>query len=383
VKAKAKTRKAKEAESVAAPLVIAGDERRAVVNDESGVVRSHVTRRLRFCLLTFIFCLLVFPTLAQKKPKPALSEKQARVSIAAAPGFKLKPGAVKIKEISPAGTSPVTVTAEVTEAFRLASVEDERVEQDTGVFKKNRLRAVEFRTGDRTWEEFDYLSATLGAERLEAARTAIEELADEYAARQASIKNKGEAESAGANKSGEGAEKTGGEENGAGKKDKSKKKDDKKASVEPLTRGPLTIKSLSSLGSSEVAEVAVEATFTLSKDARGGWVVSEVSFGGGPGVDLSALWPSVNSQKAERARAELSTVRDALEAYRRERGFYVVAEDSVVLMDHLSPRYIKRIVRLDPWHNPYRYTGTTDSYTLASDGPDGKPDTADDVTISH
>jgi len=124
------------------------------------------------------------------------------------------------------------------------------------------------------------------------------------------------------------------------------------------------------------------APFT-SKDASGKWVVAEVAFGGGPGVDLAALWPSVNSQKAERARADLSAVRDALEAYRRARGFYVVAEDSVILMDYLSPRYIKQIIRLDPWHNPYRYAGTTGQFTLASDGPDGKPNTADDVIISR
>ena len=52
-------------------------------------------------------------------------------------------------------------------------------------------------------------------------------------------------------------------------------------------------------------------------------------------------------------------------------------------MDYLSPRYIKRIIRLDPWHNPYRYNGTTAAYTLASDGPDGKPGTSDDVTVSR
>ena len=54
-----------------------------------------------------------------------------------------------------------------------------------------------------------------------------------------------------------------------------------------------------------------------------------------------------------------------------------------LLMDHLSPRYIKQIIRLDPWHNPYRYAGTTDAYTLASDGADGKPGTADDVTLGR
>jgi len=273
--------------TVVAPLVIVGDKRRAVFAGESRAARRHAFRHILFCPLPFAFLLFVSPAVAQKKPKPALGEKQARAVIASAPGFKLETGAIKVKEVSASGASPVTVIAEVTEAFRLASVEDERAVQDTGVFKKNRLRAVEFRTGDRTWEEFDLLAASVGAERLETARAAIEELVAGYAARQAS----------------------------------DKKRDEKKTSAEPLTRGPLTIKSLSAMGSSEVAEVSVEARFTLSKDASGRWVVSEVSFGGGPGVDITALWPSINSQKAERARAELSTVRDALDAYRRERGF--------------------------------------------------------------
>ena len=76
-------------------------------------------------------------------------------------------------------------------------------------------------------------------------------------------------------------------------------------------------------------------------------------------------------------------MREALEAFRRERGFYVVAEDTVVLQDYLSPLYAKRVIRLDPWHKPYRYAGTQTSYTLASDGPDGKPNTADDVTLTR
>jgi len=100
-------------------------------------------------------------------------------------------------------------------------------------------------------------------------------------------------------------------------------------------------------------------------------------------ADLAALWRSADEQKAARVRADLEAVRAALEAFRGERGFYVTASDSAVLMDHLSPRYIKRAIRLDPWHNPYRYAGTTASYTLASDGADGKPGTADDVTLSR
>ena len=48
-----------------------------------------------------------------------------------------------------------------------------------------------------------------------------------------------------------------------------------------------------------------------------------------------------------------------------------------------GPNALRRIVRLDPWHNPYRYEGNERSYTLASDGPDGRAGTPDDVTLSR
>jgi hypothetical protein len=315
---------------------------------------------------------------AQKKPKPALSVKEARRVIAATPGFGLKTGAVKVREVSPVGSTPVTVKAAVTEAFRLAWVEDERATQNTGVFKQKRWRAVEFRTGDRAWDEFDFLVAPLGAQRTEATRNALEELVTEFDARQRESKGKDDGEV-----------KDGGDDDDKGKpedegKDKKKdKKKEKKKSVEPLTRGALTIKQLSPMGSSALAEIVVEATFQLSRDAQGKWRVTEVFFDGESSGDVEALRRAVDSQKAARARTDLATLRDALEAFKRERGFYVVAADSVVLLDHLSPRYVKQLIRIDPWHNPYRYTGTAAAYTLGSDGPDGKQGTTDDVTFNR
>lgn len=303
--------------------------------------------RGRRAALALVFFVFASPAFAQKKPKPALKEKAARDVILASPGFALNKGAVKVREVSPAGAEPVTVLAEVTEAFRFARVEDERAPQDAGVFKQKRWRAVEFRTGDRSWEQFDFLNAPLGAERVEAARRALEELITEFEARRR----------------------------------KDEKKDEKEAEGnEPLTRGPLTMKQLSPMGSSAVAEVAVEATFRLARDARGKWRVSEVFIGGESLGDAAAALRSVDAQKAERARAEMRDAAAALESFRRERGFYVVAEDAAALMDHLSPRHIKSIVRIDPWHRPYRYAGTREQFTLSSDGPDGKPGTADDVT---
>ena len=277
--------------------------------------------------------------LAQKRPKPALSESAARRAVAATPGFELRTGAVKIKGVGPAGTLPVPVEADVTLAFRLERVEDERVPQTGGIFKTKRWRAVEFRTGDRSWEEFELVSAALGAARTEAARRALEELVTEFEARQ--------------------------------------------AAAEPLTRGPLTIRQLSPMGSSAVAEVVVAATFGLTREGRGRWRVAEVSAGGESARDLEVLWRLADAPKVERARADLAALGSALEAFRRERGHYVVARDSVALLDHLSPRYAERIIRLDPWRNPYRYEGTAASYTLGSDGPDGKQGTADDLTLSR
>ena len=325
------------------------------------------------CLLLLLsaFCLLASPARAQKRPKPALKEGEARRAVAATPGFMLKKSAVKVKEVGAGVAETVSVVAEVKEAVRFAQVEDERVPQTAGVFKQKRWRAVEFRTGDRSWEEFDFLAASLGPERLEAARRALEELVTEFEARQSAGKGEG---------GGAGEGKQDGDAAGQGKE---KKRKSKGKSVEPLTRGPLTIKQLNVLLSSAVAEVVVEATFRLTKDDSGKWRVSEVSVAGASNGDLAALWQSVDAQKEVRARADLEAVRAALEAFRRERGFYVTASDSAVLMDHLSPRYIKQIIRLDPWHNPYRYAGTTDAYTLASDGADGKPGTADDVTLGR
>lgn len=297
-------------------------------------------------LVLFVSCAILSPAAAAaqkkpKKPKPALKEGDARKVIAAAPGFALNTGAVKVQTISDAGAEPVNVTAAVTTAFRFARVEVEGGAH-RGIFKVKRWRAVEFRTGDRTWEELDFLSAALGEERVGRARAALEQLLEEFEAR---------------GRGGEGQ------------------------STEPLTVGPLTVRQVSAQGSSALAEVAVECSFRLARDARGKWFVSEVSIGGESSGDLNSLWKAADNPKAARAREDLETVRAALEAFRRARGFYVVADNDSALMDHLSPSYIKRIIRLDPWSRPYRYAGTRDSYTLASDGPDGREGTADDVSL--
>ncbi len=90
----------------------------------------------------------------------------------------------------------------------------------------------------------------------------------------------------------------------------------------------------------------------------------------------------MNAEKTARARAELESIATALESFRRERGFYLESKSEAALIDNLNPLYLARVIRVDPWHQPYQYEGARTSFVLRSNGPDGKADTADDVTVA-
>lgn len=146
-----------------------------------------------------------------------------------------------------------------------------------------------------------------------------------------------------------------------------------------LPTSAVRVRSVSMSGSSAIVVAQVETAFRFEKGGDGKWRVAEIRTGDDRWEDLGAIERAVNAEKAARARAELETLATALEAFRRERGFYVVAEDERALEDHLNPRYLARVLRVDPWHKPYLYEGARDSYTLRSSGPDGKENTADDI----
>ena len=127
------------------------------------------------------------------------------------------------------------------------------------------------------------------------------------------------------------------------------------------------------------AVVRVDLRFTEDKS---GWVVTGVRGGNSDWLDPQAILASLNEEKRKKARAELDEIARALEAFRAERGFYVSSDRHNVLINHLSPRYLSRVIRLDPWHQPYRYNGAGDHFTIVSMGPDGKENTADDILVT-
>jgi hypothetical protein len=148
-----------------------------------------------------------------------------------------------------------------------------------------------------------------------------------------------------------------------------------------LPSNAVRVREVSMMGSSAVVVAQVETAFRFVKDGNK-WRVAEIRTGDNRWEDVDMLLRAVNSEKTERARAELETLATALESFKRERGFYVVAKTESALLDHLNPRYLARIIRVDPWHKPYLYEGTSNNYTLRSAGADGKENTPDDIAVN-
>jgi hypothetical protein len=148
-----------------------------------------------------------------------------------------------------------------------------------------------------------------------------------------------------------------------------------------LKNDDVRIESISMFGSSAVVEAEIRTAFRF-EHREGGWRIAEMRVGPDRWEDVELFARALNAEKRERARAELETIAAALRAFRRDHGFYVVADSHAVLIDHLSPRYLSRVIRLDPWHRDYLYRGTRDDFELRSAGEDGRAGTEDDIVVS-
>lgn len=146
-----------------------------------------------------------------------------------------------------------------------------------------------------------------------------------------------------------------------------------------LPSDAVRVKSVSSLGNSAVVVAQVETAFRFVNE-NDKWRVAEIRTGDRNWENVDSLVTALNAEKTSRVRAELETIATALEAFKRERGSYVASKSEAQLIDFLSPRYLARVIRVDAWDRPYEYEGTGNSYVLRSVGPDGKPNTADDIT---
>ncbi len=132
---------------------------------------------------------------------------------------------------------------------------------------------------------------------------------------------------------------------------------------------------------SAVVESSINADFRFARD-QDGWMITALRTGTRDWISPQTMVAAANETKRRLAHREMDAIAQALLRFRTERDSYVASDSHVVLIDHLSPRFLSRVVRLDPWHEPYQYRGERNTFTLRSLGADRKENTVDDIVVS-
>jgi hypothetical protein len=284
--------------------------------------------------------LLVLAIIPTAYGKGDLSAKQVRKLVATMPGVSLKSGAVHVGEVRSIDATTAQATVEISTAFRLEK-------NDNGDW-----RVAEFRTGQDQWESVGLIQRFLKVEDHASScdsRETFRSATDPSNRRARCLL----AELLGVT----------------------------------LPSDAIRIKDMSSISlpfgsrATSLVEALLTTEFQFTRAQKGSWRVSGIRSGTRNWVDPQTIFEGLNSEKNLTARAELDTLAKALEELRSHRGSYVDSKSHAVLVDFLSPRYLKNVIRLDPWHRPYVYEGTLSSFTLRSLGADGKENTSDDIVI--
>jgi hypothetical protein len=135
-------------------------------------------------------------------------------------------------------------------------------------------------------------------------------------------------------------------------------------------------------GDNAVVEARIETAFRLSRSS-GDWQVAEVRLGDRQWESLELVENAVRHEKERRTAGLLKRLAESLEAYRREKGQFVPAQDMAVLLDYLVPRYLGDPLRFDWWGTQFSYRGTAQEYQLSSAGADRKAGTKDDLILEN
>lgn len=288
------------------------------------------------------FGCLFLALLAPVHARADLSQSNARKLIQTMGGWSLPGSAVRIESFTSNSDEAAEVRAEIQAVFRLG-------------LREGRWQLREIRTGQERWERLDVIARAAGVELPRPECEAPVQLT--YVKSPSELTNK-RARCLIADLFGV-----------------------------QLPSDDVRIRDLSPFGlslgaeSSALVTALVRVDFRFARQARR-WSVTEFKSGNRDWVSVAGIPAAMDQVKRTEAANELLTVAKALGDFRRDRGYFVVSKSESVLIDHLSPRYLERVIRVDPWHRPYHYEGRQDRYSLRSAGPDGKANTADDIVVS-
>ena len=290
------------------------------------------------CNLWMVLFLILSPTHARAD----LSKNQARKLIQTMAGWSLPGSAVRVASVNSSGNEIAEVSAEIQTIFRLTRTDGS-------------WQLSEIRTGPERWERLDVIARAAKAELPAGECDAPSQFVRSRSSSELTNKR---ARCLVANLLGI-----------------------------QLPSDDVRIRDISPFGlsvgseSSALVTALVRADFRFARDASG-WRLVQFKSGNRDWVNVTDVPAGMDQIKRSTASEELSTIAKALSDFRRDRGSFVISDKESVLIDHLSPRYLTRVIRIDPWHRPYHYEGQQNSYSLRSLGPDGKPNTADDIVVS-
>ncbi len=268
-----------------------------------------------------------------------LSTSRARRALTRVAGFELTNGAVRVKTVTNTSNTTADVTAELRTVFRL--------EQD----QRGRWRVSEVRTAPNRWEDVILISNALAAQIPNdectlsgpPLRAAVDPTPKRVRCLLGSLFGL----------------------------------DVPSDAIRIQEIAPFALPFATQPSATVVAWIRVDARAV--SDSKAGWRIAEIRTGSRDWVKLDQAVAALNQLKQNKAHADLQRIADALESYRRDRGGYIVSDSHAVLIDHLSPRYLRQVIRVDPWNQPYKYVGQRDRFTLISHGADGKEGTPDDI----
>lgn len=294
-------------------------------------------------VLRFLLISLTLLALTPATVRADLSPKNARKVIQTMLGMSLPSSAVQVRQVRTNAEGAAEISAEIQAVFKLR-------QQD------GHWRLSEIRTGQDTWERLELIAQALGVKLTSGACDAPSQFVLPAASASALTVKRARclvAELLGVT----------------------------------LPSDQVRIKDMSSMElpfgseSSALITAPIQVDLRFVQDAQG-WRVSEFKSGNREWTRLDSLPFALNEVKRVAATSDLAAIATALIDFRRKRGFFVVSDQESVLIDHLNPQYLTRVIRVDPWHRPYQYEGAQDRFSLRSLGPDGKPGTADDIVVS-
>ena len=129
------------------------------------------------------------------------------------------------------------------------------------------------------------------------------------------------------------------------------------------------------------AEITVRTAVKLRKE-NGRWVIDEIRLGDRRWEKAERILAALDLQRRKAALGQLEQIRQGIQRYRQQYSQVPQSEGFTALIDELSPHFLSRVIRIDPWSNPFQYRALgTDRYDLRSAGPDRRFETDDDVYL--